>query len=89
MKRVTLTDDPAGNALGWDPSGTLSFFDITEPAITTNHGAFVDIFVTGLLDNCEVNAVFDLGIFRIICENPPASGAELHYVVENLPAHVF
>jgi hypothetical protein len=31
MKRVTLLDNAAGNAQGWNPDGGTQMFEITEP----------------------------------------------------------
>jgi hypothetical protein len=34
MKKVTLLDNPAGNAKGWDPNGVTIHFFISEPAVS-------------------------------------------------------
>lgn len=91
MKRVTLLDNAAGNALGWNPDGEPSTinFAVTEPAISISHDqSYVTAFVKfgGAFPDCVVTSVGG-GEFELTCQNPPPDGAELHYVVENLPAH--
>ena len=89
MKRVTVLDNAAGHLVGWDPNGAATLFFISEPAIATKDDTFVNILVGGTLNNCEVNGIFGgPHQFTILCEFPPESGAQLHYVIENLPAHV-
>jgi hypothetical protein len=90
MKRVTVQDTPNGHAVGWTPDNSDTGFFITEPAIADIDRAYVSISAIGSpAARCEV---WQLSVsppgFSIECENPPAPGNLLYYVVENLPAHV-
>jgi hypothetical protein len=91
MKRVTLLDNAAGNALGWIPDGSVDNFVITEPAVSAKNTGFVDFALTnnqGGSNNCQVTDLFEGG-FRLECGIPPQDmSSQLHYVVENLPAHI-
>jgi hypothetical protein len=87
MKRVTLEDDAAGNALGWNPNGALDAFTITEPAVSGENSAFVSIIVDQENIVCIVFNL-DVGTFSVRCDGTPVDGTKLHYIVENLPAHV-
>jgi hypothetical protein len=98
MKRVTLTDTPAGNAQGWNPNGASRIFEISEPAISSDiDNSFFTVevldqepafLVPSLCDVIEHNA--EDKEFFILCsmeEAAPQEGSELHYVVGNLPQH--
>jgi hypothetical protein len=88
MKRKTLLDSPAGNALGWNPDGVTKTFTITEPDVSGLDTGYVSALVEFAgLPNCQVDSQLT-GSFSLICENPPGDSTRLHYVVENLPAHV-
>jgi hypothetical protein len=98
MKRVTLIDDPAGHALGWDPGfgpEPPNMFTISEPAISSDiDNSFLIVEARdpdpGEFDNvCLVRDRDHLAKeFTIICNVAPDDGSELHYVVGNLPEHV-
>jgi hypothetical protein len=96
MKRVTVLDNAAGNALGWNPDGVDRFFMIAEPEIGTIDSPFFIIEITSGLgeplsavQGCEVDGHSGMNdVFEIVCEHVPPGGAELHYVVGNLPAHL-
>jgi hypothetical protein len=92
MKRVTLTDNAAGNALGWNPNGAITQFAITETALSTDTSSYVSVFVENFaapFPNCIVTSInSNVDIFNIACNSAPLNGAELNYIVENLPANV-
>ena len=90
MKRVTVKDDAAGHAVGWDPNGVTTIFTIFEPAITGTDTAFVIIeVISSSVTNCDVTGQSDTPTeFAIRCSAGPPNGAALHYVVGNLPSHV-
>jgi hypothetical protein len=84
MKRVTLFDDPAGNALGWNPDGFTSGFTITEPlAVASESNVIVN--VGGRI--CNAGFVF-FGTISILCDSGPVEGSSLEYTIINLPPHV-
>ena len=90
MKRVTVFDTPGGNAAGWNPDGSTVTFAI-------------QIQIPKGIDNSFINAEAQVpagstnffcetvrqspGGFRLTCSIAPPNGAELHYVLENLPGH--
>lgn len=94
MKRVTLFDEPAGNALGWDPDGVKTSFIIFDPDVTNS----IETFVSALVPRsppatfgCEVTFIFNQPTpnrFSVVCETAPGENAELQYMVTNLPAHI-
>ena len=92
MKRVTLLDNPAGNALGWNPDNVDQQFTISEPAISSTDSAFISIEVDGAGEfyDCDVltHSLVTPKTFLVGCMNPVDGGSKLHYVVENLPPHV-
>jgi hypothetical protein len=85
MKRITLLDNAAGNALGWNPDGVLTAFDITEPGSLGEFIGYVSapVRLSGVT-NCQVGFQ-TAGEFSMDCEFPPVNGAQLPYVVVNLP----
>lgn len=87
MKRVTLLDNAGGNAQGWNPTGGLADFTITEPAVVSKDTSFVTIWVSQQTPVCRVYDQ-DVSGFIVRCDPAPTDGAELQYVIENLPAHV-
>jgi hypothetical protein len=96
MKRVSVFDDDAGHAVGWDPDGIGTGFLISEPAVSGNvNEPFFIVEVTdpegfGIEVNCYATghppSIPD--VFGVVCDNPVPNGFVLHYVVGNLPAHV-
>ena len=86
MKRVTLTDTPGGNALGWNPNGVSTLFTIDESGILGTNLSFVIVEVADSICVVDEHQSF-LGTFRVRCQNPPPNNTVLHYVVGNLPGH--
>jgi hypothetical protein len=99
MKRVTLLDNTAGNALGWNPDGATQSFEISEPNADVDT-SYISASVTssrvaggGLISlPCTAAPKWPGGnAFTVVCTNGPGSppnGAELHYIVISLPPHV-
>jgi hypothetical protein len=77
MKRVTLLDNEADNALGWNHDGVHAEFTIFEPTIFSDiNTAFVSIFVTpfGAEYECfvdDITASFPGPFFFVGCNIPP------------------
>jgi hypothetical protein len=90
MKNGILPDNGPGNAAGWNPDGATTDFLISEPGIA-GPGTMISIVVidpTTIANHfCDVVRFFQATDFRIACSSPPANGAELDYVVVNLPPH--
>jgi hypothetical protein len=93
MKRVTIRDTPAGNALGWNPNGGNNGFIISDPSVSSSDESFINVEAQS--DESVTNHFCDTvqqglspGFFRVTCSSAPLDGSDLHYVVENLPAHV-
>jgi hypothetical protein len=91
MKRVTVLDDAAGNAVGWNPDGSTTTFFISEPLIDSLDTSYVNLFIYGggqiITPDCRPVS-FSPGQFVFTCDIAPANFDELQYVVENLPAHI-
>jgi hypothetical protein len=88
MKRVTLVDGAAGNALGWNPDGAETIFSISEPAVSGLTSAFITVQVRSTNTNFDCEATNQaFGTFTVNCTLAPPNDTELHYVVENLPPH--
>ncbi len=90
MKRVTLTDNTAGNNAGWNPDGVKTQFTITETALSSDTSSFVSVFVENFVapfPNCGVVSI-NVPVFNIACNPAPVNMAQLNYMVENLPANV-
>jgi hypothetical protein len=91
MKRVTVLDDAAGNAVGWNPGAAAATeFTISEPAVSGQNTALISIeLVTATNHFCDVTSHSGTAqSFTIDCSSAPGEGTTLHYIVENLPAHV-
>ena len=92
MKKVAVSDTPAGNAKGWTPDGVDTTFTISEPLLSTASFTYVTMYVlSGTSTNhfCNVvpvDAIF--GNFDIACSSPPANLDALRYVVINLPTEL-
>jgi hypothetical protein len=90
MKRVTLLDNAAGNAVGWNPDGATTFFTISDTDVSGFHNAFISVTVSFGFDTNYSCDVVDQGnpsdTFQIQCSSAPANFEALHYVVINLPA---
>ncbi len=89
MKRVTVFDDAVGHAVGWDPDGVDVSFQISEPAVSGRDTTYVTarVFPTNQGQGCQV-ADANTGGFVFLCDVAPGETADLHYVVENLPAQL-
>jgi Collagen triple helix repeat (20 copies) len=91
MKKVTLQDSPNGNALGWVPDGMTTFFTIKEPEIMDSFSTFVSTFVPDLpcCAYCDLTSI-NAGVktFEISCSSAPAEGAQLNYLITNLPPNI-
>jgi hypothetical protein len=91
MKKVTVLDDAAGNAVGWNPDGSTIDFDISEPAVDNVQTTYVNLYVYGggIPNTPDCRPVsLNPGHLDIRCDIPPQPGDELQYVVENLPPHI-
>ena len=87
MKRVTLMDNAAGNARGWNPDGVTTDFTIAEPVILDSTLVSINLKSGNNVCSVDDNSISDVA-FGIKCTTAPSGGVELHYVVENLPSHV-
>lgn len=96
MKKVILSDNPAGNALGWNPDGVTTQFGIFETAIPQfgTITSFVSIFVVDSIGGTPENHFCDVvrlspstQTFTIVCSTAPNDLDEQHYVIENLSPH--
>ncbi len=90
MKRATLTDNVAGNNLGWNPDGAKTQFAITETNLRTDTSSYVRVFVENFaapFSKCVVVSI-NVPVFNISCNPAPLNGAQLNYIVDNLPANV-
>jgi hypothetical protein len=95
MKRVTLLDNAAGNAKGWNPDNSAEVFTIEEPQVSTENSPFFIIEVKApgnrgcaVMDHDSSPPSFPPSRFTIHCFGAPEEGSELHYVVGNLPPNV-
>jgi hypothetical protein len=87
MKKVVLTDSAAGNAAGWNPDGVTTTFRILEPDNAGSDTMISIVVLSNANHFCDVISFFAASDFDIQCSSAPADFDELHYVVENLPAH--
>jgi hypothetical protein len=94
MKRVTVLDNAAGNAVGWNPPA--NGFTIVEPDLSINpRNPFLIVEVTDFNGNPQEGfACFPTGhvatvrpTFAIVCNEIIPYGFELQYVVGNLSEH--
>jgi len=93
IKQVTLNDDASGNAAGWNPPFTLSFFSITDPDVTVESNVLATIVAIPeispegfVLPNSNVCNIFtrDGGLFLGSCSTNPnfiKEGSSLHYTI--------
>jgi hypothetical protein len=82
MKRIMLLDDAGGNALGWNPDGIETAFNIIAPV---DEDSFVDIM---LPRTCSVAFGLDPGFFTFHCDTAPPDNSVLNYLITNLPVHI-
>ncbi|MGI0043558.1 MAG: hypothetical protein ACRD47_07590 [Nitrososphaeraceae archaeon] len=91
MKVVTVHDDAAGHAVGWDPGGVQTGFEILEPEVL-GEGTFISVQVLtipAINRNCETLAyVPSEPTFFFECTSAPPNDAILHYTVQNLPSNI-
>jgi hypothetical protein len=85
MKKVSVFDNAAGHAVGWDPNGASTVFTISEPAIVATDGIFFTVEVVNTI--CAVDTHFS-GTFQVRCQEAPIDSSALRYVVGNLPEHI-
>ena len=76
MKRVTVRDTPAGNAIGWNPDNIQTIFTIQEPNSIADSSSVVITVTTGHV--CTVNLISD-GSFQIQCGNALPENTESHF----------
>ena len=83
-----IKDSSEGNELGWDPNGATTTFTINEPC----YREFDSVVLVNLKDGgsnfeaCNVDYHTDipeipLRSFEVHCDQPPADGSELRYMV--------
>jgi hypothetical protein len=85
VKSVILHDDAAGHALGWDPNGVTTAFEIVESQTGPDATAFVNVDSIVAADPvCSASQVF-AGQIEVWCTSPPADGSLLAYTVINVP----
>ncbi|MGI0044999.1 MAG: hypothetical protein ACRD47_14935, partial [Nitrososphaeraceae archaeon] len=89
MKRVILLDNLAGNALGWNPDGVTTAFNIDDPAVSGIDTAFIVVeALSGVTNlNCDTTGQTE-DRFPFRCSTAPPNDDELNYVVINLPSHM-
>ena len=95
MKKVRVLDNPIGHAVGWNPNGVDTDFDIVEEQVIVGGGEFgfadiiVNIQATVQPSICNVVGYFNgPNRFQIDCTEPPDEGSFLNYVVVNLPENI-
>jgi hypothetical protein len=81
-KRIILLDDANGNALGWNPDGMATAFNILAPV---DENSFVSIM---LPRTCSVAFGLDIGFFTFHCDTAPPENSKLNYLITNLPVHI-
>jgi hypothetical protein len=83
-----IKDSSEGNNLGWNPDGTITTFTINEPC----YREFDSVVLVNIKDGgsnfevCNVDYHTDipeipLRSFEVHCDQPPADGSELRYMV--------
>jgi hypothetical protein len=99
MKRVTVLDNAAGHAIGWDPNGLVNDFVISGSGLEISGRNSALISAVGLdyvspvtIYDCLTMQLFpgspDPDNFLVSCETAPTEGTELHYILFNLPPNV-
>ena len=82
IKVNILKDTAEFHAKGWDPNGKATTFLISESIINPNKSVVLINTVQSNFVVCSVDWL-TTGYFEVNCNNPPADGAELHYIVFN------
>jgi hypothetical protein len=90
VKQLLILDNPAGNAIGWNPDGVTTDFDIDPaPGVTGSVDNFVAIMGTFDPANCDVPWDFTLfETFDLFCRVPPSDGASLKYISIHTPTEI-
>jgi hypothetical protein len=92
MKNVVIFDNDAGHAVGWNPDGVTTSFNIS-PAPGVTSGITEQIVPTGgvspgpLYSNCGMTQSGSESFF-LICEHPPANGIALRYLRVDIPTQI-
>jgi hypothetical protein len=71
MKRVSVLDDAAGNAIGWDPNGVDDSFFIDDINVQSDFETFVSVMVDTSIICVATDAEVAFGDFTIRCASPP------------------
>ena len=87
MKNVVLTNDAAGNAVGWTPNGFVRTFTIFDGSVTDLSNIIIGIDEPGPFETCGTN-FFGTGAFFVVCSSAPSTSAALHYTVINEPSTI-
>jgi hypothetical protein len=88
MKRVTVLDNPAGHAVGWDPNGATTTFLISDSSVSDPNISYVSATVLQSGTIYCLAAFNNPGDIVLACQTAPTEGAPLQYMVTNLPAQV-
>src|SRR2546428_12791183 len=84
MIRKTITDSVAGNAVGWNPDGTQTYFSISESAVDPSTSIPIISFPNNTIIQCDAQFMIP-GLFIIQCNVAPQDGSTLHYIIINVP----
>ena len=84
MIRKTITDSVAGNAVGWNPDGTQTYFSISESAVDPSTSIPITSFTNNNIIQCDAQFMIP-GLFIIQCNVAPQDGSNLHYIIINEP----
>jgi hypothetical protein len=85
MKKVTVFDNDAGHAVGWNPNGIdITTFFINEPLAGNPDSSGSSAIVNVVNRVCSAAQVF-AGTLEVVCTTPPADTASLDYIIINLP----
>jgi Matrixin len=90
MKRVTLNDDAAGHAKGWDPNGAFEIFTISDSNAIDPESYFASIEVIDSANTKYLCSVIEplINGFQIDCSPAPNAGSTLNYLLTNLPPNI-
>ncbi|MGH9979369.1 MAG: hypothetical protein ACRD8Z_26570 [Nitrososphaeraceae archaeon] len=86
MRRVTVVDNAAGNAVGWNPDGLQQLFDIfIFDDLREQNAGYVSVLFP---DTCKSNGILNELEFDVFCNPAPPDGTALHYLAVNLPENI-
>jgi hypothetical protein len=90
MKRVTLNDDAAGHAKGWDPNGAFEIFTISDSNAIDPESYFASIEVIDSANTKYLCSVIEplINGLQIDCSPAPNAGSTLNYLLTNLPPNI-